>query len=53
MSEPDLNLHEPAPPAPHRPARKWLALLLAWAVGLCVWAGYIGLLFIGFLKLFS
>jgi hypothetical protein len=46
-------LVEPEPPRPRRSAGAWLALLILWAIGLCIWAGYISVLFIAFLKLFG
>jgi hypothetical protein len=36
-----------------RSVGKWIALLVVWLVGLCVWAGYVALLFLGFLRVFS
>jgi hypothetical protein len=36
-----------------RPIGKWLVLLIAWAIGLCFWAGYVAILFVGFLRVFS
>lgn len=29
------------PPRPKRPASLWIILLIAWAVGLCVWLVYL------------
>lgn len=34
----------PDPAPPRRPAGRWVVLLLAWAVGLAVWAFYIGMI---------
>jgi hypothetical protein len=53
MSDAPQDLREPAPPRVHRAARTWFALLLVWGIGLCFWAGYIALLFVGFLRVFS
>ena len=36
-----------------RPLSSWLILLTAWAAGLIIWAAYIALLFILFLRLFA
>ena len=38
---------------PKRSFGKWIALLIVWAIGLCVWAGYVTVLFVGFLRVFS
>ncbi len=47
------DLRQPPPQRPRRSAGKWLVLLVVWAVGLCVWAGYVALLFVSFLRVFS
>ncbi len=40
-------------PSP-RTVGKWLTLLLfVWPVGICIWAGYIMLLFLGFVRVFG
>jgi hypothetical protein len=38
---------------PKRSLGNWIALLIVWAIGLCVWAGYVAVLFVGFLRVFS
>lgn len=43
--------YEPSPP--RRSVSTWLAILLVWVVGVCVWAGYCVLLFVAFLRVFS
>lgn len=43
--------YEPSPP--RRSLSTWLAILLVWLVGICVWAGYVVLLFIGFVRFFG
>ena len=44
-------MYEPSPP--RRSVSTWLAILLVWAVGVCVWAAYCVLLFIVFLRVFG
>jgi len=42
MSQLPLPPLEPTdPPPPRRPAKLWVILLIAWAVGLCVWVFYL------------
>jgi hypothetical protein len=49
--EPDL--YPARPPRPPRSVGTWIALLVLWAVGVVIWAGYIGLLFLVVVRFFS
>jgi len=48
MTEPTYE-----PSQPRRSVSTWLAILLVWMVGVCVWAGYVVLLFVAFLRVFG
>ena len=47
------DFRQSPPPRSKRSVGKWLVLLIVWAVGLCVWTGYVALLFVSFLRVFS
>jgi hypothetical protein len=48
MTEPTYE-----PPRPRRSLSAWLAILLVWAVGICVWAGYVVMMFVVLVRFFA
>ena len=46
---PDYGQDQP----PRRSIARWIALFIVWIIGLGVWAGYVAVLLLGFLRVFS